>query len=301
MRLQLHSLVILSFALFGSGKPASIETNSAHSAVQHSSLLTRHYREGETLTYEMKGSNNGWNYQIRAKGTVKKDDAGVFYEEYAWSDLRSNAPMKLSDASLNFHQTLSLDQTSKYLTVPNLSQVQPSLIGPITDLLTFYSDAFLAEQQNLTGAGDHAYFPHGKPNSWADGNYVVLGQDAIDFDITLLEIVPADHSATLLVRHVPPTQPQIQLPAEWMRIPVKDTPNNWVEVEKKGDKYLAEVGKETFEVHIKLDTNDGKILTARLDNPVAAVERECADIALSKCGNPQLHEIRRSVELTPVP
>jgi hypothetical protein len=72
-------------------------------------------------------------------------------------------------------------------------------------------------------------------------------------------------------------------------------------VEKKDDKYLAEVGKETFDVRIKLDTNTGKILTASIDNPVVAVQRECTDAALSKCGDRQALTIRRQVEITLVP
>jgi hypothetical protein len=44
---------------------------------------------------------------------------------------------------------------------------------------------------------------------------------------------------------VPPAVPQIKLPTEWMKTPVSDTANNWVEVEKNGDsKFSAEVGKE---------------------------------------------------------
>jgi hypothetical protein len=37
-------------------------------------------------------------------------------------------------------------------------------------------------RQNLLRSGDHVLVRHGKPNSWADGNYILFGQDAIDFD-----------------------------------------------------------------------------------------------------------------------
>jgi hypothetical protein len=61
-------------------------------------------------------------------------------------------------------------------------------------------------------------------------------------------------------------------------VPVAGTPNNWVEVEKRPNgKYLAEVGKETFEVQIKVSLVDGRILSAKIDNPVEAISRECAD------------------------
>ena len=223
------------------------------------SPLARHYTEGEKLTYHMKASNDGWNYEVQANGIVKKDAAGHFIEEYAWSDFKSDAPMTLSPASLNFRQTLSLDPANPP-SIPNLSLVQPFLIGPITDLLTFYADLWMAAQQStLAHPGDHAYIKLGTPASWADGNYVILGEDSIDFDLTLKDVNAATQIATLLVKHVPPAQPDVKLPAPWMQVPVADTPNNWIDVKKNAaGKYVAEVGKETFDVEIKLSLKDGK-------------------------------------------
>jgi hypothetical protein len=68
--------------------------------------------------------------------------------------------------------------------------------------------------------------------------------------------------------------------------PVGNLPNNWAEV-AKGDqgKYLAQIGKETFEVMIKLSLPSGRILSAEMDNPVEVLERECDDAALLKCGH----------------
>jgi hypothetical protein len=93
-------------------------------------------------------------------------------------------------------------------------------------LLTFYSDLWLANKLNqLHSVGDLFYFSHGTPNSWADGNYVLLGQDSIDFDFTL-DDANAEAIVTILVRHVRPAISQIRLPAEWMKAPVSDTANN---------------------------------------------------------------------------
>lgn len=263
------------------------------------SPLARHYTAGEKLSYHMKGDNDGWIYEVQANGIVKQDTNGRFVEEYGWSDFKSNAPMSLSAASLSFRQTLSLDPAIQP-SVPNLSQVQPFLIGPITDLLTFYSDLWLAiGQHSLTHAGDHAYVKFGVPSSWADGTYVILGEDSIDFDLTLKELNAASQTATLLVRHVPPLQPNVKLPAPWMQTPVADTPNNWVDVKGKNSagKYVAQVGKETFDVQIKVSLKDGKILSATIDNLVKTRQRECSDAALLDCGEPSDHQIHRQIEL----
>jgi hypothetical protein len=128
---------------------------------------------------------------------------------------------------------------------------------------------------------------------------VTLGEDSIDFDFTLKEVNQPANTATLVIRHVPPEKPQVKLPADWMQKPVADTPNNWVQIEKTKDgKYLAAVGKETFDVEIKLSLADGKILSATIDNPLQTIERDCEDAALTKCGDPKPHPIRRQIELT---
>lgn len=261
-------------------------------------LLNRHYHDGETLQYRMKGTNERWQYEIQAAGVVKKDQNGKYTEEYAWSNLMSGgAAMPLSAASLQFRQTMSLDP-DKPPAIPDLSKVQPMLIGPITDLMTFYVDLWLAARSGkMSHPGDHFYQKVGTPASWADGNYVVLGEDSIDFDITLTDVDRASQAATLLIKHVPPEQPSVRLPANWMREAVADTKNNWVDVQKRDGKFVAAVGKETFDVRIKVSLVDGKILSGTIENPVKAKERDCEDEGLTKCGDPRRHEILRRIEI----
>jgi hypothetical protein len=277
--------------------------SQAASQERHATL-TRDYREGEAISYRMKAVNEGHlrtiRYEAQASARVRRDPSGLLVEDFAWTGLVVNdQPIPLRPASRQFREDLSLSPEYT-LSVPDLGKVQPILIGPITDLLTFYADVQLAmRQSNLLRAGDHVYVKHGTPNSWADGTYTVFGQDSIDFDITLTAIDEVAHEATLVVRHVPPAQAQIQFPATWMVVPVGNLPNNWVEVEKGGQgKYSAEVGKETFEVVIKLSLPSGRIISAEIDNPVDVLGRECDDAALSKCGAPARYGIRRKVYLS---
>ena len=263
-------------------------------------LLLRHYREGEKLRYHMKGINEDWHYEIEADGVVKKDSAGSFFEEYHWSNMISDGQkVALSSASLDFRQQLSLDPNVTPAQ-PNLSQIERKLHGPILDFVTFYADLWLVVKlANLNHVGDHFYFPLNMAPSWADGSYTLIGEDSIDFDFTLKEINQSDKTATLFVRHVPPEKSRVQLPADWMQKPVADTANNWVQVQKTKDgKYSAGVGKETFDVEIKLSLTDGKILSASMDNPVETIERECEDAAATKCGDPKPHLIRRQIEIS---
>jgi hypothetical protein len=289
-------LLLCGFTLQASLQNAPAEKQSA---AETPGLLARRYQEGEKLSYHMKGVNENWRYEIQADGVVKRDPSGKYFEEYAWSHLISDGtPATLSPATTNFRQIVSLAPETPP-SFPNLGQVDLHLIGPITDWMTFYVDLWLANRLNkLSHAGDHFYFKRGTPNSWADGNYVLLGEDSIDFDFTLKDVNQIDKIAILLVRHVPPEKPEIKIPVEWMRPPVADTPNNWVEVEKRPNgKYLAEVGKETFDVEIKVRLANGKILSAKIDNPVEAISRECADATLASCTAPVPHHILRQTEI----
>ena len=268
------------------------------------SLLTRRYRDGEKLVYHMKATNRDRTsttaYELDATGIVTKNSAGNFIEEYAWTNLVVDSQVaSLTPVAKDFRQVLSLDPAAPP-SIPNLSQLR-QIIGPITDMLTFYADLWLTTRLNkLTKAGDHFYFAGlaNKPNSWADGVHNLVGEDVIAFDITLTEVNASHQVAVLQVRHVPPEHPQIKLPAEWMRPPVADTPNNWVELQKTdAGKYLGLVGKEIFDVQLRVSLTDGKILGAKLDNPVEVLERECADVALTNCGEPVRYQIKRQIEI----
>jgi hypothetical protein len=266
--------------------------------------LARVYVAGETVGYKMQGLNESpqrtFRYEAHAHGVVKREDSGVFVEDLGWRDLQANgAAFALSPESEAFREPLSLDLGYK-LSVPDLSKVQPILIGPITDLLTFYADVQLAMRQHgLTHAGDHVYVKHGVPNSWADGRRTLLGQDSVDFDITLVSVDEERHVAKLVVKHVSPAQPQIKIPAEWMNEPVGSLKNNWVQIQTTQDRgFLGEIGQESFEADIELAMPSGRILSATLDNPVEVKERACEDAALTVCGKATRYRILRQISVT---
>jgi hypothetical protein len=260
--------------------------------------IHRQYKMGETMKYHMKAKNDAWEYEIDAIGTVGKNKEGAWEEQFAWSNMVSAGhPLPLPPESANFRQELSLDPAYA-MKLPDFSKVSPMLVGPMADMMTFYSDLWLAiKAGNLSKAGDHLYVPVGGPNSWADGGHVILGEDSIDFDFTLAEMDAATKTAKLVAKHVPPKEPKVRLSTEWMKAKVADTPNNWVEVSKNGEKYAAEVGKETFTVELKVSLEDGKILHVAMENPVTAIHRECTDAALTQCGPATPRQIMRRVEV----
>jgi len=260
--------------------------------------LHRQYQEGETLAYKMTGTNENWHYTVRAEGVVKKNDKGTYFEEYRWTDMTSDGkPHMMTPAMADFRQRVSLDPKAMP-SLPDLSKVDHSLIGPITDMMTFYVDVWMAAMMGVKKPGDHVYFKMGTPNSWADGTRVLTGSDSIDFDFTMKSVDTAAGTAMLEAKHVPPAKPNIPLPGAWMLAPVADTANNWVEVVKQSDgKFEGSVGQETFTVDLTVSLADGRILAGKMDNVVNTVERTCEDQALTQCGAPVPQQIERKIEI----
>jgi hypothetical protein len=254
------------------------------------------------ITYVMTGSNKDRErtrrYEATAIGDVMMDYKLHTFDVFHWSGLQEDGKtVALPQDSVDFRQTLSMDAGYR-IPVPALGKVDPVLIGPITDLMTFYVDARLAMSVNLVGVGSHAFVKYGLPASWADGNRVLIGQDSIDFEVSLKGYDRKENVVTLSVRHVPPENPGLKMPAEWMFDPVARTQNNWVQVIKTPDgKFVASVGKEIFDVEIRAGLRDGRILSAVEDNVVEVSERVCSDEKLSDPGPPTRYKIVRHVEI----
>jgi hypothetical protein len=149
----------------------------------------------------------------------------------------------------------------------------------------------------LRNAGDHVLVPNPQTGSWADGRTVLVGEDHVDFDLTLSAVDAASGVATVIARHVPPAAPKIRLLADWMRRPIADTANNFVELKRTASGYHATIGKETFDVTLRVRLSDGQLLSAVMDNPVLTLERDCTDESLASCSDGKEGRIFRHVEL----
>jgi hypothetical protein len=165
--------------------------------------------------------------------------------------------------------------------------------------MNFYADLFLAlHQGRLHRPGDRFQFSSDVNGSWADGTFVVVGESAVDFDISLVSVDVGRGVAVLLINHIPPRESKIKIGANWMRIPVADTPNNHIQVRKTNEGYQASVGKETFDVELHVALADGKILSASIYNPVTKITRDCVDVALTQCGDPRPDPVLRRIEMS---
>ncbi|HWH53655.1 MAG TPA: hypothetical protein VN651_19040 [Gemmatimonadaceae bacterium] len=268
-------------------------------AASAASQLARRYAAGDTIGYVMDGLNSEGGrdtirYRATAAGIVTRDSTGRYAEQLTWTHLDRNGSGVPLDPR-RARQTLSL--APEWQLLPDLRDAAPELIGPMLDLFTYYVDAKLAvAQPSVRSPGDSVLLPLGVGGSWADGRSVLIGKDAVDFEIKVLSV--AGDRATVQVRHVPPQANKLDLPAAWMNEPVATLPNNWVEVVERTDgHYRARVGAESFTVELQLSRKDGRLLSATMQNPVAVVERDCEDRALSVCGPPRRYLISRVIML----
>jgi hypothetical protein len=274
------------------------------SAPSGSPLLVRHYTSNEPIAYRLTTTHTDrtakTTYAATARAVVTSDTSGHFFEPFHWSDLVWNGePFVLPEASQKFTQVLSLDP-DHIPRLPDFSTVHPRLIGPSADLMNFYADVWLAAKQTaLRQVGDQVVVPSGTPNSWADGTRVIVGEDAIDFVISVEAV--SDFAIKLRILHRPPDHPTVPMRADWMNAHVGDQPNNWTQIRKTDDGYLAAVGMEVIDVHAFVNVASGKILSADMDNPVQVVERQCNDAALTMCGNPLRYQILRHVDIVEAP
>ncbi|KAA6457526.1 hypothetical protein DYQ86_22100 [Acidobacteria bacterium AB60] len=290
MRIAITFVVIGVGACVGFAQsPAAAPANPLH----------REYREGQKLAYHMTGVNDGWHYAIDGDGAVTKDASGRFVEQFQWTHMTSEGQPVALTTPADYRQRLTLDPGVNP-SAPDVRNVDPKMVGPVTDLMTFYVDLWLPSKLGvLKKAGDHFYFrnPMG-PSSWADGKTVLVGEDLIDFDMTLKSVDAAAGTALVEVKHVGPQDGRLPLKADWMKTPVGSGANNWVEIRKDADgKYEAGVGSETFTVDITVSLADGHIVRGSMENPVITVSRVCEDEALTKCGELKRKEIVRKIEV----
>src|SRR5882672_9146856 len=91
---RLAGFMLLAACCFSYAQSATNAAPQSAPQADHN-LLTRHYQEGEKLSYHMKGTNRDHSgtrvYEAQATGVVKKNAGGKFIEEYAWSNLIVNS------------------------------------------------------------------------------------------------------------------------------------------------------------------------------------------------------------------
>src|SRR6266545_499138 len=84
------TLVVSALAvLFSAGSEPLVVLSGSQDRPRTESPLTRRYQEGERHSYRMTAINRDrtttTSYEATARGVVKRDNAGNFFEEYEWT------------------------------------------------------------------------------------------------------------------------------------------------------------------------------------------------------------------------
>ncbi len=272
----------------------------------------RKYQKNGIFYYKMTGLNDGRRYEAISRHRVIEIQ-GNFHEEISWIQLKSDGENIDLKPLKDFTQLLSLDKNF-HGTPPDISKIPPQLrkfiLGPIFDLMTFYVDLnprlFLTKMKELE-LGQPIHIPYNKPSSWADGEFLLIGEDCIDFKLTFQE--QTLNKALMRVEHFPPSENlKINLPEKWMQDVFPNGKTNWIQISKipgKGEKLFVSYGYEYFDVHIYIDTKDGKILSANMYNPVEIMNRVCSkfqklennQLKLLECSEAEYKHTYRSISL----
>ena len=92
MKMTSGWIILMALTAIGFG-PHTLAWSRAQDPTVSPTPLTRQYREGERLVYRMTASNRDrvrtTVYAATARGVVKRNSAGIFYEEYEWFDISS--------------------------------------------------------------------------------------------------------------------------------------------------------------------------------------------------------------------
>ncbi len=245
----------------------------------------RKYKEGNSFYYKMIGFNNGKEYEAVSHHQVKKQ-GDTFFEKVNWVSLQFDGKVISLKSMKDFDQILSLDKKHSG-SFPDISKIDGKIrnliVGPIFDLMTFYVDLnprlFFKKIDELE-KGQPILFPYNKPSSWADGHFVILGEDCINFRI----LFQNDKKRPFLrVEHIAPEKNlNITFPEKWMKNTIGPGENNWVQIRRLNEKYAVSYGYEYFDDHIYIDPETGIILYANMYNPVDFYTRVCGHIEMNK-------------------
>src|SRR5262249_25597147 len=155
-------------AIFFSGCQLA-QKGSPETAALHGPLA-RSYHENEHLGYHMTATNQDQFHTLRyaadVSGVVSRNPSGAWAEDFDWSNLIVNgAAVKLASSGAAVHQQVSL-APDYHWSGPDVSKIDPRLVGPVLDLMTFYVDLWLAMHDGkLARVGDHFILPRNTANS----------------------------------------------------------------------------------------------------------------------------------------
>ncbi len=245
--------------------------DTADTAVDHWSYV-RAYEADRTWSFEISTTHSTDGVEDHTKVARSShrvlEDASA--EEVSWTTQTVHWPAGGTDDETAAAEsvppyTLSLLEGGS-LELPELTV--PELRAMITDQLTFYVaiSPHVGAPEVDTAGTSHA-LPEAVIGEWSDGEEIPLGQDCILPTVTLVELDLDAGRAVYETAFEPPDEVCLDYAAEAFAEPVVDgQPNNFQQTTDQGSTDSAIFGLEAFTVVAEVDTADGLLRAATMEN-----------------------------------
>jgi hypothetical protein len=238
--------------------------------VVRSQVPYRQYKSGDTYRYRLTTTANRGNYESKTVAVSEHrvvNDAGIMAEEIKWLSLLSMDGKQKIHLDSNAREVkpyrISLLPEGKVL-LPKLTI--PSMVGPITDLNTFFVAIAPASGAHKLSDKD-TVIKNGtvREGNFADSINILYGRDCIEVS---QHFISTDKKYTIIRTDFTAPDSFCLTPLiDTIAIKTFDKPNNFqmIQQEPGGRKNLY-WGVETFSITSKIDNRTGAIADATMEN-----------------------------------
>ncbi len=265
---------------------------------------SRVYTAGETWAYELTTTH-------RHDGAFEKREVGLSSHEVRpdatgevvrWTSLSIEAPEgTITDESAAaqavppYEMSLLVDAD---MALPALTV--PEMTGMITDLFTYYVAVSSSLGVTELHAPGDVYTPESPvQGDWSDGAGTPVGQDCIVPSIEFLELDVEGKLARFETRFEVPDDPDCfeWIHESWSAPVVEGKANNFQQVLDLGGALFAMYGVEWFTIRTEVDTTDGRIRSATMENRLDLRTLGGCDDEWQNCGHDAPLVIEREEQL----
>jgi hypothetical protein len=237
--------------------------------------FVRNYKLGEVYRYKLTCEelhDNKWESTIISvcELHVVKDTNGIYSDEIHWLSKKKFTTKDTVDeaekAILVKPYRISLAQNGRI----DLPKIEVSnMTEPIQDFNTFFVAVGWFMVDNLEKKSDSNTLKDLVKADFSNGSFILKGEDCFSVKATLTDVTKK--LLTIRTDFMPPSENCFSYLLEEMKTPViANTINNFQMVMPSGDdKYNVQYGCERFYVVSTIKKNEGKILSATMNNTLS--------------------------------
>jgi hypothetical protein len=242
------------------------------------------------------GKHNSQVVSVCELTTIK--DSAAYYEEVRWLSLlqyKEKDTLLLDTLAAKVKPYLiALDSAGK-MEIPPIGI--PEMTQPIQDFTTFF--VAISQQigvNHLKQVGDIYEVPTTIKGDLKSGNMILKGEDC--FRVKLQYVSKKRKVATIITSFEPPKENCLNYYLPEMSAQVVDsTINNIQMVMSSKDKFNIQWGREEFIIETRVNTSNGTLLSATMDNPLSFKMKMNCNESYKECGFEMPFKIVRKLKV----